>query len=395
MIDDRGRLFGTVNLIDALVGVVLLGLIPLTYGAFRLFRVPDPRITSISPSEVTARQPATLQITGEDLRPFLYARIGSQEVAFLIESPTRAEVRVPELAAGTYDIALYDEAQELFQLPGALTVRPAPPPAQPTAEVQAVGAFVGIGKDQVPVIEVGSRLAHSGLPEPIAEVVTLHSPEPDVRRINAGTTPFGTGVSVMTSVPGELRIPAILRVSCALVNGECRVGDTVVALGATLTLSWSRWQLGHGAAAPTSERVRFLIDEVRPSGARLAVATVRVRFTVQEELIDLINVGDVDVGGSSAAVGPSRAVLTDIGSERQTMTAQTTTSVLDRSYMFQGPVVAFTATLRVPVVFTPSGWTYKGRPVKVGAPFAFETVSGAMGGWVLDMKPNERANLTR
>ena len=56
VIDDRGRLFGKVNFIDALVGVLVLGLIPLAYGAFLLFRVPAPKITSLSPTEVVENE---------------------------------------------------------------------------------------------------------------------------------------------------------------------------------------------------------------------------------------------------------------------------------------------------------------------------------------------------
>ena len=42
LIDEQGRLFGKVNLIDALVALVALLLIPLAYGAFLLFRAPVP-----------------------------------------------------------------------------------------------------------------------------------------------------------------------------------------------------------------------------------------------------------------------------------------------------------------------------------------------------------------
>jgi len=250
LIDDRGRLLGTVNLIDAFVGVFLLGLIPLAYGAFLLFRVPDPRITSISPTEVVERQPATVEVVGEELRPFLRVRIGSRDLPFLIESPTRAEIKVPELAIGTYDLVVYDEAQELFQLPGAIRVIPVP--------------------------------------------------------VKAG-----------------------------------------------------------------------------------AIAIVRARFAAGEELLDLVKVGDVDVGGPGALAGADGAVLTGIGSERQTVVAETTTDG-PRTYRLQERAVVFSATLRVPVVFSSSGWTYKGRPVKVGAPLVFETMSGAMGGWILEMRLDAR-----
>ena len=50
MIDERGRLFGQVNLIDAVVAIVALGLIPLAYGAFLMFRMPLPKVTGATPA---------------------------------------------------------------------------------------------------------------------------------------------------------------------------------------------------------------------------------------------------------------------------------------------------------------------------------------------------------
>src|SRR6185503_12067781 len=110
LIDDRGRLFGKVNLIDATVAVVVLGLIPLAYGALLLFRVPVPKITSVAPAQVVEHQSGTIQITGEDLRPFLRARLGTFESAgFLVQSPNVAEIKLPDLPAGTYELVLSDE----------------------------------------------------------------------------------------------------------------------------------------------------------------------------------------------------------------------------------------------------------------------------------------------
>src|SRR5712691_570806 len=95
VIDDRGRLFGKVNLIDAIVAIVVLGLIPLAYGAFLLFRVPKPKITAIAPAQVVEHQAASVEVTGEDLRPFLLAKIGIIATDFFVQSPKRAEIKVP------------------------------------------------------------------------------------------------------------------------------------------------------------------------------------------------------------------------------------------------------------------------------------------------------------
>ena len=252
LIDERGRLWGKVNLIDGLVALFVLILIPLAYGAFLLFRAPLPKIVSIEPAQVVARQPVTLQLTGQDLRPFLRARFGEFESpGFLVQSPTLAEIKLPALPPGTYDLILFDEAQELVRKPAALTVA-------------AAGA--------------GPRSA--------------------------------------------------------------------------------------------------------------SVATLRVRFYTEPEVLAVMKAGDVDVSGPGTT-DAERAVLEEAGSDRKATSIEAyTEGFLGKNLRFQQPMLTFTATIRAPVVFKPSGWSYKDRPVKVGAPFTFESVSGAMTGWILEMKLN-------
>jgi hypothetical protein len=386
LIDERGRLFGKVNLIDAIVGVVALGLIPLAYGAFLLFRVPAPTITTIAPAQVVAHQGGTVQITGTDLRPFLTARLGTFPVTgFLIQSPTLAEIKLPDLPPGSYDLTLADQGQELAVKPGALTV--VAPPSAPSSqiELQAVGAFTGLAEGEASTIVAGMKLGgpQTGAAQtPVAEVIAVRPPEPGRVRVKTGATSF-----ITATVPGAMRMPAVLRLTCSVVNGDCKVGDVVVTPSAALGFAWP----SSGGAAPTKTgQLTFSIDEVRPGDMRAAfptIATVRVRFAAGPEVLAVIKAGDVDVGGSGGAVDADRAVLMAVGSDRQTMTGQAGTELLlRRSLSLDLQVVAFTATLRVPLILTPSGWSYNDRPVKVGASFPFETMAGAMFGWVLDMK---------
>ena len=44
IVDDRGRLGGKVNLIDAVVAFLILILIPVAFGAYLLFRTPQPTL---------------------------------------------------------------------------------------------------------------------------------------------------------------------------------------------------------------------------------------------------------------------------------------------------------------------------------------------------------------
>ena len=247
VIDGRGRLFGKLNLIDAIVMVVAMGLIPLSYGAFMLFREQPPIITSIQPMQVTQGQPNTLLLTGEGFRPFLVARLGDFESSgFLVESPTIAEVRMPDIPAGNYDFVLYDQARELVRMPGAITVVP---------------------------------------------------------------------------------------------------------LSAPIT----------------------------------AIATVRVRFVAGQEVLDVMNIGDVDLSGLVAQEDTEGAVLMAIGQDRQRIDGLFSDGLLGRNFQVEGSTLSFTGRVRVPVVLGQSGWTYRNQAIKVGAGFTFESILGVMRGFIFDM----------
>ena len=127
VIDEEGRIFGKFNLVDVVIGVVLLGVIPIVYGAFVLFRTPDPVIQSIEPNRVTVDSVGMLRLTGMYLSPSLRVVIGDRPAeSFLVESQTSAEVRLPDLSAGTYDVVLLNEELELTRLVSALVVEPVP-----------------------------------------------------------------------------------------------------------------------------------------------------------------------------------------------------------------------------------------------------------------------------
>ena len=247
VIDDRGRLFGKLNLIDAIVMVVAMGLIPLSYGAFMLFREQPPIITSIQPMQVTQGQPKTLLLTGEGFRPFLVARLGNFEASgFLVQSPTIAEVRMPDIPAGNYDLTLFDQARELVRMPGAITV-------------------------------------------------------------------------------------------------------------------------------------------VSPPAPITVIATLRVRFVAGQEVLDVMNIGDVDLSGLVAQEDTEGAVLMAIGQDRQRIDGLFSDGLLGRNFQVEGSALSFTGRVRVPVVLGQSGWTYRNQAIKVGAGFTFESILGVMRGFIFDM----------
>ncbi len=128
VIDENGRIFGKVNVIDLLVVSLIVGLIPLVYGAFLLFRTPGPQLYAVTPPQLVLEETSSIRITGANLSTNLRVRIGGLNTeSFLVESQTAAEVGLPEnVTPGTYDVILLDEEFELGRLANALTIEPSP-----------------------------------------------------------------------------------------------------------------------------------------------------------------------------------------------------------------------------------------------------------------------------
>jgi len=153
VIDDRGTVFGRFNLIDAAVMLLVVVLVPISYISYRVFRTPPPVITSVSPATLPADAPRRIRVTGEHFRPYLRAFVSktggpfsmsnpqrdTEQAVFLIESPTIVELKLPDVPAGTYDIYIYDEGQEVARRVSAFTLErgaeaPAPAPNVPHDE---------------------------------------------------------------------------------------------------------------------------------------------------------------------------------------------------------------------------------------------------------------------
>src|SRR5262249_10496912 len=108
------------------------------------------------------------------------------------------------------------------------------------------------------------------------------------------------------------------------------------------------------------------------------VATVQVRFIAPPEALAQLAPGQTD---RSASSGP--ATLTSIDGERTPVQAnveywvpRSATGLPEKALQVPERLLAFTATLTVPVADSPAGWTYKDGAVKVGARFTFESATG-------------------
>lgn len=351
IVDERGRIAGRVNLIDAVVAVVILVLIPMAYGAYLLFRTPQPELTGIAPTSLYEGPNLRIGIGGKNLRPFMRVTFNTiQGRTFLIGSTTNAAVDLPDLAPGTYDVVLFDQMQEIDRLPKALTILPLAP--TPTVELVVAGAFLYVGENGKG-IDRGVKFPPSE--HAVAEVVDVGAPIPADVRVRVGDVTLGV------PVPGVVKVPATLRVKCYVAtnsDGSLRCmfpgpqSAAAVAPDANLTLQ-----------APKGW-INFQVTEVHTASSP-AVASGRVTFRVTPTILSRMKVGDYDTSvRANALAHRARIVSLDrVGAETR----------------------AVSATLEVPVEQTPTGWTYKQEPFKIGAPFLFETPEYQVRGEVIDV----------
>jgi hypothetical protein len=252
IVDERGRLGGKVNLIDAVVAFLILVLIPVAFGAYLLFRTPQARLTALNPASLYQGPNLRVEVQGENLRPFMRVSFNDQQgKSYAINSTRGAMVELPDLNAGTYDVVLYDHMQEVHRLPKALTILPLAP--VPTVEMEVTGAFKGLSSDRVKGLKAGDRLPPRG--DFVAQVVSVGTPTPSMVTLNVGTS------VVHVPIADKTDLPAVLKVKCFLVtnpNGslKCAVPGPIqqadVAPGSTLSL-----------AAPDTGWAMFQIDEVK------------------------------------------------------------------------------------------------------------------------------------
>jgi len=369
LVDDQGRLFGRWNVVDGVIGVVLLGLIPLLYGAFVLFRPTPASLVAIEPARIMGGT-ADITIRGNNLRPYMRVSFGTKQGSgFLFESSEKAIVPVSQLAPGVYDVILYDDAQERGRLPKALEVVDVP---HPIAEIDLIGAFTGVADVVAKQLKTGLRL------EGIGEVTQLGKPVSSATR-----TLLAPGVFVGLASRDAFNVPAIVRAACSLVerNGSvnCMVNGVTVMEDAALQ-----------TVLPTGAAI-FQIDQLRTVAA-METVTVHVRFAGDRAVLDRLREGDRDVrrnnefaaAGTIASVGAVRAASTSVG---VAIPASPTTL-----QPFVATDLAFRdAVLRLPAQRVEGHWHYAARPLLIGSIMNFSGPGYEVRATVTSIEPSASA----
>jgi hypothetical protein len=227
IIDDRGRVWGRLNIVDAAVIVVLLVLVPAAYGSYLLFRDPVPTLASVQPPSLPAGPDWQVEIRGEHFRPYLRVTFNNtQGKTFLFVNPTTAVVPLPDLPPGKYDVVLYDYMREVARMPGGFTVEP-----PMTARVELEGVLDWPTQAQLDTVRTGLVFNEGAT---AVEFV-------DVQPARHATLQIAVGQATM-SVPAagdDKEIPVRVRTTCDLqVSADriarCAIGGVILQPGATV-----------------------------------------------------------------------------------------------------------------------------------------------------------------
>ena len=333
IVDQQGRVFGRVNLVDAAVIAFVIVLIPIGYAAYLLFRPSRPVIDSVTRVEVTREErrvagglqlTAKLKVKGSGFNPLLRARIGGLEaVGFVFENPNSADVLVGIVPPGRHDLVLYDGIHEVARAREAVEVTNISAP-----RVRAFGWLTRLSPSDAPNLKAG--FASEAQAPNAFEIVTAGPTQPARARIGSKTQ------AADILLDGQVERAAEILVRCDFPSTEsCRLSGedlTPLPMMATLPGGFS-----------------FQIEEVAPA-AEPARATVRVQFEGPLP---------VTIGDRDALLGSRTAEVTGVSGS--------------------------TVTLRLGADQSRDGWRYRGRLLAPGAPFELRTDRYAASGRVISV----------
>jgi hypothetical protein len=289
------------------------------------------------------------------MRPYFLATVGQQPVRFLFQTPQEAMLRLPRLEAGTYDLVLFDVAQEVARLPVGITIEatppppPVPPPPIPDAEVTVRGMFYPL--DQAAALGLVAAL-------------NTRNDEPE-----AWGTILGFQPAEKMGMSGQFGITAMLSLPCALRGAgslQCVIGNTEIVAGTSLALSLM------------GTEVNFIIRGVLPPETVPLEIVLRTVIRPEVAVAMTQGAGDREAFPALGAHEPSLLsfeVVEELAGRSTLADRQT------------GRLNLALVQLRIPATESSSGWDHLGQTLKVGANYTFETTSYVLRGQIVDIRP--------
>jgi hypothetical protein len=338
VIDKDGRVFGRLNLVDAILLLFVLLLIPAGYATFLLFRAEKPAIESVTLVALGNEErrvssgtilTAKLKVKGSGFNPLMRARIDSIDaVGMVYENPNSVDVIVGVVPPGKHDLVLYDGVQEVARARGAVQVESAEGP-----QVRAYGWLTDMTPQFADTLKAGYA-TDPAVPGGFRIVAIGPTGQARVRAL------LGTAAADLT-LPGKRERAAEVVVRCDWPSiSVCTIDGQPLNQLPPIVI-----KLPGG--------IRFEIDEIAPpEDATPATASLRVPSTA-----------GMKVGDRDATVGARAAEIIAIAGN--------------------------TVTLRLGVQDSREGWRYRGQLLVPGDTLTLRTETYAVSGTVVDVRAVE------
>ena len=281
---------------------------------------PPPVISSVSPSNLEyTKQPQRVTLKGERFSAGLKATVGNAEMPVRVESPERAEITVPAMPSGTFDLVLSDPVQELVRVQGAVTV------AKPII-TSLTPHVVEVSKDGQNVVIVGKHL------------------QPTIRMFVAAKE---VSPQFLSLEKGEFQLPSL------------PVGSYDVAIF---------------DPAGNVELAHYK-DMITVKPVELVEVTMQVRFVVRPEVLAVVKQSQTATSG--ALTPTSGPVLVSFQQDGGELLGNTKVDLKE------GPVVIVNGVVRLLASKKAAGLQFETQALKAGAAFVLNTATYVLNGEIL------------
>lgn len=370
---------GRTNRLDASVVVPCLAM-ALGYASYLLFRSPAPRPESVTPA--TVYTPTQVILRGQHLRPYLRALLTptgqapetrdrhprSPEAVYAVRTTAEAQLTLPGLPPGQYDLVLFDAGDEVALLSRAFTVSRMA--GDPTGVVIVDGRFTRL--DPAAKVAVGDAVTSSDGAK-VVDVLQIGADRPDIEEIGPGQ------VKTWVRLDDTVQRPATLKLRCTFATVRCYFMQQPVVADGVLTLPF----LPH--------TLSFMVDSVRPDAAAWTVpesptADAVVDFIGWPGAQQWIHAGDRDSRGPHARSLRPASIIRIVATEPFVGNAGIDGPMPDQQLAFQAPLIRVRAIVRYPRL--PSGdLDFRGADVRAGSHIAFETAAYVLRGTIVNLLP--------
>ncbi len=200
ILDKKGRLFGRVSLVDALILCSLLSLVPVGLYAFRMLTTWDPLIDSVAPPVMNAEKGGVLIIYGKNFRKDSRVFLGNKTLSKTTYlPPDRLEaILPPQKEWGRYDIGVANPTGQTAILKNSfgLVVKPRIARISPTRFKAREGALIRIQGENF------DSSCSVGIEHPKMKEVEFVSPEQLLVRVAPREVMPGTHTVSVTNIHG-------------------------------------------------------------------------------------------------------------------------------------------------------------------------------------------------